>query len=46
MASPPDVLVFPWLPQAEGIAFSLDGRRLLVGSEHQPTPLLAYRAIP
>ncbi|MBP8098725.1 MAG: hypothetical protein KAY03_05350 [Arenimonas sp.] len=46
MASRPGVLALPWLPQAEGITFSLDGRRLLVGSEHQPTPLLEYRVTP
>jgi len=46
MASRPGLLVLPWLPQAEGIAFSPDGRRLLVGSEHQPTPLLEYRVTP
>ncbi len=45
-AAPSGILSFPWLPQAEGIAFSLDGRSLLVGSEHQPTPLLVYRVIP
>ena len=39
-------LTFPWLPQAEGIAFSTDGRSLLIGSEQRPSPLLQYRVIP
>jgi len=42
----PGVLAFPWLPQAEGIAFSRDGRSLLVGSEQQPAPLLIFRITP
>jgi hypothetical protein len=42
----PGQLNFPWLPQAESIAFSTDGRSLLVGSEQRPSPLLLYRAIP
>lgn len=41
----PGQLQFPWLPQAEGIAFSTDGRSLLIGSEQQPSPLLIYRII-
>ncbi len=39
----PGQLDFPWLPQAEGIAFSPDGRSLLIGSEQRPSPLLLYR---
>lgn len=31
------------MPQAEGIAFSPDGTRLLVGSEQLPSPLLMFR---
>ena len=42
----PDRLDFPWLPQAEAIAFSPDGRSLLVGSEKRPSPLLIFRSIP
>jgi hypothetical protein len=46
MQTPPGVLELPWLPQAEGIAFSPDGRSLLIGSEQRPSPLILYRAIP
>jgi hypothetical protein len=42
----PGQLELPWLPQAEGVAFSPDGRSLLIGSEQRPSPLLMYRAIP
>ncbi len=41
----PGRLQFPWLPQAEGIAFSSDGRSLLIASEQQPSPLFIYRVI-
>lgn len=44
-AAKPDVLTFPWLPQAEGIAFSLDGRSLLIASERRPAPLLMFRIL-
>jgi hypothetical protein len=43
---PPGELNFPWLPQAEAIAFAPDGRSLLIGGEQRPSPLLLYRAIP
>jgi hypothetical protein len=46
MKQPPGELTFPWLPQAEAIAFSPDGRSLLIGGEQRPSPLLMYRAIP
>jgi hypothetical protein len=46
MNAPPGKLAFPWLPQAEGIAFSTDGRSLLIGSEQQPAPLLLFRISP
>ena len=36
-------LELPWLPQAEAIAFSMDGRDLLIGGEQRPSPLLRYR---
>ena len=42
----PGQLHFPWLPQAEAIAFSPNGRSLLIGGEQRPSPLLMYRAIP
>lgn len=42
----PGILRFPWLPQAEAVAFSVDGRSLLVGSEQQPAPLLRFRVTP
>ena len=46
LSAAPGRLDFPWLPQAEGIAFSLDGRSLLVASEQRPAPLLIFRVIP
>ena len=46
MQTLPSELNFPWLPQAEGIAFSADGRSLLIGSEQRPSPLLRYRVVP
>ena len=45
MRRSPGSLQFPWLPQAEGVAFSPDGRSLLVGSEQLPSPLLLFRVI-
>jgi hypothetical protein len=39
-------LDFPWLPQAEAIAFSLDGTNLLIGGEQRPSPLLRFRIQP
>lgn len=46
MRTLPVELDFPWLPQAEGIAFSADGRSLLVGSEQRPSPLLQFHVLP
>jgi hypothetical protein len=46
MKTTPGQLELPWLPQAEGIAFSPEGRSLLIGSEQRPSPLILYRAIP
>jgi len=46
MKKMPGQLELPWLPQAEGIAFSPDGRSLLIGSEQRPSPLILYRATP
>lgn len=46
MKAAPGELTFPWLPQAEGIAFATDGRSLLIASEQLPSPLLLYRVIP
>lgn len=43
--SQPGELVLPWLPQAEGIAFSGDGRSLLVAGEKRPTPLFIFRVL-
>lgn len=40
VARPPVVLTYPWLPQAEAVTFSLDGRHLYIASERIPTPLL------
>jgi hypothetical protein len=45
-AGKPDVLALPWLPQAEGIAFSTDGSSLLVGGEQVPSPLFRFRVVP
>ena len=42
----PDVLALPWLPQAEGIAFSGDGASLLVAGEQVPSPLFRFRVLP
>jgi len=36
-------LPLPWIPQAEAIAFSLDGQEMRVGSEQLPSPLVRYR---
>jgi hypothetical protein len=36
-------LEFPWLPQAEAVAFSLDGMSLLIGGEQRPSPLLRFQ---
>jgi hypothetical protein len=38
----PQSLIFPWLPQAEAIAFSLDGSQLTIGGEQRPSPLLRF----
>ena len=42
----PDELALPWLPQAEGIAFSPGGASLLVGGEQLPSPLIRFRVLP
>lgn len=33
----------PWMPQAEAIAFSLDGRSLIVAGEQLPSPIIRFR---
>lgn len=38
-------ITLPWLPQAEGIAFSEDGNSLFVGSEQAPTPIIRFDRI-
>lgn len=35
-------ITLPWLPQAEGIAFSQDGNSLYIGSEQAPTPIIRF----
>ena len=35
-------ITLPWLPQAEGIAFSEDGNSLFIGSEQAPTPVIRF----
>jgi len=39
----PGSMSYPWLPQAEAIAFSLDGSQLTIGGEQRPSPLLRFR---
>jgi hypothetical protein len=39
-------LALPWIPQAEAIAFSLDGQEIRVGSEQLPSPLVRFRIEP
>jgi len=36
-------MALPWLPQAEAIAFSLDGRSLTVASEQLPSPIIRFQ---
>ncbi len=43
LAAPAAGLALPWIPQAEAIAFAVDGRSLLIGSEQRPSPLLRYQ---
>lgn len=40
VARPPRIAPFPWLAQAEAIAFDRDGHSLWIGTEHLPAPLL------
>lgn len=40
LASKPQVHELPWLPQAEGLAWSADGSGLYATGEHSPAPLL------
>jgi WD40 repeat protein len=42
---PSQTITLPWLPQAEGIAFSADGNSLFIGSEQSPTPIIRYDRI-
>lgn len=39
---PVQTLTLPWLPQAEGIAFSSDGNSIFIGSEQSPTPIIRF----
>lgn len=43
--SPKLTITLPWLPQAEGIAFSQDGNSIFIGSEQSPTPLIRFNRI-
>ncbi|MBW8366600.1 MAG: hypothetical protein K0M70_01925 [Arenimonas sp.] len=36
-------LSLPWIPQAEALAFSLDGQEMFIASEQLPSPLFRYR---
>jgi hypothetical protein len=40
VARQPRVVPFPWLAQAEAVAFDIDGRSLWVSTERLPAPLL------
>lgn len=42
---PMHTITLPWLPQAEGIAFSSDGNSLFIGSEQSPTPIIRFDRI-
>lgn len=46
LARPGQSLALPWIPQAEALAFSPDGRELVVGSEQLPSPFVRYRVLP
>ncbi len=46
MQRAPGILPLPWLPQAEAIAFSLDGQTLMIGSEQRPSPLIRFQVRP
>jgi hypothetical protein len=41
----PARISLPWLPQAEAVAFRVDGMGILIGSEQLPSPLLRYRVV-
>ncbi len=43
LATPLPHLDLPWIPQAEAIAFSLDGQEMRVASEQLPSPLVRFR---
>jgi hypothetical protein len=40
MSHEPQQLSFGWLPQAEALAFALDGRSFYVSGEHLPAPIM------
>ena len=40
--SHPTRLDFTWMPQAEAVGFSLDGRQLWVAGEQRPSPLIHF----
>ena len=40
VAAAPRVFEFPWIPQAEALAFDLEGRSLWISSERLPAPLM------
>ena len=42
---PKQTLDLPWLPQAEAIAYSMDGNSLFVASEQSPAPLIRFDRI-
>ncbi len=45
LAAMPEHFSFPWLPQAEAIAFNRESNALYIGSEQRPVPILRYRIV-
>jgi hypothetical protein len=45
LRQPPAVILLPFTPQAEAVAFSVDGRSLLVASEQLPSPVWRFRLV-
>lgn len=46
LGKPVDSITLPPLPQAEALAYGRDCKRIYIGSEQPPTPLLAYPVRP
>lgn len=41
----PQRLDFAWMPQAEAVAFGIDGQSLWVAGEQRPSPLIRFRRV-